>query len=72
MTVDPCGCMYDEKYIYGLCPVHKKKFEQAERIAWKVSARTGMTFEQAWTQLWGRIVERWFIRLIEHLKKTIP
>lgn len=63
MFVDPCGCLREGERITP-CAAHREFYQRAERIAWRMSARTGKTFLEAWKDLWERLVVKWTKKIL--------
>jgi carbon monoxide dehydrogenase subunit G len=72
MPVEPCGCVWEAGAGAAWCPEHKPKADKATRIAWKISARTGVSFAQAWSRLWERVIATFVRRMMQDLHKIVP
>lgn len=54
MPVEACGCVWEDGIGVGFCPPHRAHAAKAERIAWRIAARDGLPFDEAWVRLWDR------------------
>lgn len=71
MHLDKCGCLWDwEGDTLNIlpCEIDKEKVERAKRIAWKLVARRGMSFRQAWEYF---VTKLFVIRFLSDLKECI-
>jgi hypothetical protein len=72
MPVDICGCAWEEGMGVAPCPAHRAKAAKAERIAWRIAAREGLAFDEAYVRLWERVVMGHIHRFLSELRLTVP
>ena len=63
MQVDPCGCVWEDGD-GAWCPKHRAQRAKTEEMAWRISAKRGCTFDEAWNLIWERIIAISIIRIM--------
>lgn len=69
MGVEKCGCVWEDEMGLAPCPRHRPEVERMQGLAWKISARRGVPYDEAYRSVVQRMIATFVYGVIESVKR---